>query len=220
MADLAKAKMLLKKLRNGGDVSMRDLESALGKEGIADYENLWQYELDKRSQFETKPSEIKHYEELVRDADFDNNRAEGIKKSGKRSIKDIGGRNSRVRLRDASETKYERAAEYLSEIIGNDDNLRVWFDRDLDFGADTTTISIDPVGIPRTVTSRSVHKRSTGLAEKRSKADVKKDVLENAIAGMEREAEREAAIRKMLKDEQSGSIEGQIGCTKEGKTVN
>jgi len=127
------------------------------------------------------------------------------------------GRTSKKRLEDASQTKYERAAEYLSEIIGIDENLRVWFDRDLDFGADTTTISIDPVGIPRTVTSRSVHKRSNGMAEKRSKAEIKKEVLENAIAVMVRAAEREAKIREMLDEDDRAVLKEKLATLKKGK---
>ena len=185
MADLARSKRLLEKLNNGDAVSMRDLEGAVGKEGVAEYESQWQRELEQRSQFEDKPEAIKEYEALLHAADFDYNRAEGMKRIGKRSKKDKVGRNSRQRLRDQSETKYERAIEYLAEIIGIDASLRVWFDRDLDFDANTTTLGIDPQSVPRTVTSRSANKIGEGAAQKRSKADVKRDVLESAIAGME-----------------------------------
>lgn len=185
---MVKAKALLDKLSRGSDVSMRDLEAALGKDGMAEYEGLWQHELDNRKIFETKPGEITRYEELIHAADFDENRANGIKQIGKRSKKDMQGRNSKKRLREQAETKYEKATEYLSEIIGADDNLRIWFDRDLDFDANTTTLGIDCVSVARTVTSRSKYKLSDGMAIKRSKADVKKEVLENAIGWMESDA--------------------------------
>jgi hypothetical protein len=185
MADVAKAKKLLDKLSNGGDVSMRDLDGALGKEGVADYEGRWQYELENRKIFEVKPEQIKHYEELVHKGDFDYSRAESVSKPSKRS-KRINGKSSAQRLEELSETKYERAIEYLAEIISIDGSLRIWFDRDLDFGAGTTTLSINPDGIPRTVTSRSTHRLGDGMATKRSKADVKKDVLEAAIEWAER----------------------------------
>ena len=185
MADLAKARKLLDRLSGGKDVTLRELENALGKDGLADYESRWQEELDRRTLFAEKPDEIKEYEALVHAGDFDENRADGIKTIGKRSKRDLAGNDSRVRLRNLSESKYERAIEYLKEIITIDSGLRIWFDRDLDFGADTTTLSIDRVGIARTVTSRSSYKRSEGMAKKRSKAEVKMDVLNAAIAQAE-----------------------------------
>ncbi len=132
MADIQRIKALLDKLDSGGNVSMRDLRNVLGEDGVTEYESLWQFELDKRSEFEDKPDEIRRYEEMVHAADFDNNRAEGLK-VGKRAVVDAVGRNSRRRLRDQSETKYELAIEYLEEIVNTNQNLRIWFDRDLDF---------------------------------------------------------------------------------------
>lgn len=189
MADLAKAKKLVEKLNNSGDVSLRDLEAALGKDGVEDYENRWRYELDKRSQFAQKPEEIKQYEALVHEADFDENRANGIKQIGKRSKKDIHGRDSKKRLREQAESKYERALEYLSEILNADPSLEIWFDRKADFDPDTTNLGTHPQGVPRTVTSRSEYKLGDGLAEKRSKADIKREVLEETIDWLERKDE-------------------------------
>ena len=188
MADLVKAKMLLAKLNRGSDVSMRDLENALGKDGVAEYESLWQRELDNRRIFETKPEEIKRYEELIHAADFDDNRANGIKQIGKRSKNDIQGRNSRRRLGEQAEVKYEKAIEYLGEILSIDDGFRIWFDRDIDFDANTTILSCDSAGVARTVTSRSKYKLSDGMATKRSKESVKREVLENAVGWMDSDA--------------------------------
>jgi len=203
MADLDRVKMLLAKLDQAGAVSMRDFENVLGKDGVTEYESLWRQELDKRSLFETKPDEIKKYEEIVKAADFDNNKADGITKIGKRSKRDHNGNTSNVSLRNRSEGKYERAVEHLQEIISEDESLRVWFDRELDFSVGSESVSIDCAGIPRTVTSRSTHKQSSGLATKRSKDDLKRDVIENAIAVMERNGKVEEEIRKRIDEEQS-----------------
>lgn len=198
---------------------MRDLDAALGKEGVADYEGRWQYELDKRKIFEEKPEQIKHYEELVHKGDFDYIRAESVSKPSKRS-KQINGKGSAQRLEELSETKYERATEYLEEIISIDGSLRIWFDRDLVFGAGTTTLSIDPVGIPRTVTSRSAHRRGDGMAEKRSKADVKKDVLEAAIEWAERTKAlgKDGALGAVgeLGEEQAAILKAKLAALKSG----
>ena len=169
MADLTKARMLLDKLENSKKVSIRDLRAALGNDGVEDYESRWQAELDRRKLFEQKPSEIKKYEALVHEGDFLENRADGAK--GKTAIT----------LRNRAETKYERAIEYLEEIIECDGSLRVWFDRDLNFDAGTATLGLDRDSIARTVTSRSAFKTSSGMAAKYSKEDIKKQVLTDAI---------------------------------------
>lgn len=188
MADLAKARMLLDKLENSKKVSIRDLRAALGNEGVEDYESRWQAELDRRKLFEQKPDEIKKYEALVHEGDFLENRADGAK--GKTAIT----------LRNRAETKYERAIEYLEEIIEGDANLRVWFDRDLNFDAGTATLGLDRDSIARTVTSRSAFKASSGMAAKYSKEDIKKQVLTDAIDNAHRmttAAQTEIVKRKL-----------------------
>ena len=193
MADLAKAQMLLEKLDSDKKVSRRDLRAALGDEGLEEYERRWQDELDRREFIEHKPDEIKKYEALVHEGDFYENRADGAKG------------NTAMKLRNMAETKYERAIEYLSEIISCDGNLRIWFDRGLDFSADTD-LGIDRASIARTITSRSNHKLSDGMAAKYSKEDIKRQVLTEAIAsGSERgvakltEAEQSAILKEKLK---------------------
>jgi len=168
MTDLAKAQTLLDKLGKGKKVSIRDLRAALGNEGVEDYGNRWQAELDRRKEFEQKPNEIKNYEALVHEGDFLENRADGAKG------------NTAVKMRNMAEAKYERATEYLQEIIERDGSLRSWFDRDLNFGAGTT-LGLDRDSIARVITTRSVYKVSSGMAAKYSKEDVKKEVLRDAI---------------------------------------
>ena len=168
MADLAKAQTLLDKLDSGKKVSMRDLRAALGADGVAEYENRWQAELDRRKEFEQKPDAIKKYEALVHEGDFLENRADGAKG------------NAAIKLRNMAQAKYERAIEYLQEIIKSDGSLRIWFDRNLGFDA-STTLGLDRDSIARTITSRSAYKTGSGMAMKYSKEDIKKEILQNAI---------------------------------------
>jgi hypothetical protein len=202
MTDAERIRTLLAKLKKNANVSLRDLKAALGDAGVSEYEDRWKDELDRRSYFETKPDAIKQYEAMVHEADFLFNRYEGMAQIGKRSKKDMQGRNSKRRLHDASETKYELAIEYLQELIECDGSLRVWFDRDLDFDADTTTLSIDCVGVARTVTSKSIYKQSSGAAEQRSKGDIKRELLGAALErcgadGVRRDAAAElTAVQK------------------------
>ena len=137
MTDAERIRTLLARLEKSANVSLRDLKAALGDAGVGEYEDRWKTELDRRSYFEEKPDDIKKYEAMVHEADFLFNRSEGMTQIGKRSKKDMQGRNSKKRLADASETKYELAIEYLQELIECDGSLRVWFDRELNFDVGT-----------------------------------------------------------------------------------
>ena len=183
MVDLAKAQTLLDKLNSEKKVSRRDLRAALGDEGVKEYERRWQDELNRREFIEQKPDEIKKYEAMVHEGDFYENRADGTK--GITAIK----------LRNMAETKYERAIEYLQEIIDCDGNLRIWFDRHLEFDSDTT-LSIDRVGIARTITSRSNYKLSDGMAGKYSKEDIKRQLLNDIVLDVVELTEAQSAELK------------------------
>ena len=170
-----KIKQLLAK---EGKISVRDLQNTLGDDGVNEYESLWQIEVDKKDYFKNKPSAITEYEALIKKADFANNRADGIKLSA-RSKLDFNGNNSKTRLRTDAEKLYEKALERLEELVKEDSSLREWFDRELDF---TTSgiLSIDVLGMPRVVTSRG-NKLTSGAASAVSKAQIKRNVLENAL---------------------------------------
>ena len=170
-----KIKQLLAK---EGKISVRDLQNTLGDDGVNEYESLWQIEVDKKDYFNNKPSAVKEYEEMIKKADFANNRADGIKLSA-RSKLDFNGNNSKTRLRTDAEKLYEKALERLEELVNEDSSLREWFDRELDFTT-SGTLSIDVQGMPRVVTSRG-NKLTSGAASAVSKAQIKRNVLENAL---------------------------------------
>ena len=170
-----KIKQLLTK---EGKISVRDLQNTLGDDGVNEYESLWQIEVDKKDYFKNKPSAITEYEEMLKKANFANNRADGIKLSA-RSKLDFNGNNSKTRLRTDAEKLYEKALERLEELVNEDSSLREWFDRELDFTT-SGTLSIDVQGMPRVVTSRG-NKLTSGAASAVSKAQIKRNVLENAL---------------------------------------
>ena len=170
-----KIKQLLAK---EGKISVRDLQNTLGDDGVNEYESLWQIEVDKKDYFKNKPSAIAEYEAMIKKANFANNRADGIKLSA-RSKLDFNGNNSKTRLRTDAEKLYEKALERLEELVNEDSSLREWFDRELDFTT-SGTLSIDVQGMPRVVTSRG-NKLTSGAASAVSKAQIKRDVLENAL---------------------------------------
>jgi len=124
---------LIAKLDTGGNVSVRDLRNTLGDDAAEEYESRWAAELERRSTFDTKPASVKRYEDLLKKADFLELRA-NKNKQGKRSKRDIHGRDSNTRLRQQAEKVYEQAVAFLEGEVATDSSLHIWFDRQLIFG--------------------------------------------------------------------------------------
>ena len=80
---LAKLKVIAEKLKRGENVQNRQLQTWLSDE---EYEQLgyeWQEQLELRRELKDKPSDLKRYEEKLREATFNYNRAEGYSSKGK-----------------------------------------------------------------------------------------------------------------------------------------
>ena len=131
-----------------------------------------------RKELKDKPSELKRYEEKLREATFNYNRAEGYSSKGKHT--------TAKKFYDKSESLCEDALEILQEILHYDSSLRVWFDRDISFevGGD---LSADIVSLPRLVTSRS-HEKLSDDSRLTSKQSVKLAVVERAMHNIGRDA--------------------------------
>ena len=121
---------------------------------------------------------MKRYEEKLRKATFNYNRAEGYSSKGKHS--------TAKKFYDKSESLCEDALEILQEILHYDSSLRVWFDRDISFevGGD---LSADIVSLPRLVTSRS-HEKLCDDSRLTSKQSVKLAVVERAMHNIGKDA--------------------------------
>ena len=83
---LAKLKAIADKLRRGENVQNRQLQKWLSEEEYAQLEYEWHEQLELRSELNDKPSDLKRYEEKLREATFNYNRAEGYSSKGKHSI--------------------------------------------------------------------------------------------------------------------------------------
>ena len=84
------------------------------------------------------------------------------------------------------ESLCEDALEILQEIVQHDASLRIWFDRDLDFGHGSL-IDACIGSLPRLVTSCSIDKKS-GDSRIASKQTEKLAVVEGAIHNIGRDA--------------------------------
>ena len=175
---LAKLEMMAEKLRRGENVQNRQLQTWLSEQEYAQLEYQWQEQLELRSELKDKPSDLKRYEEKLREATFNYNRAEGYSSKGKHS--------TAKKFYNKSESLCEDALEILQEILHYDNSLRVWFDRDISFdvGGD---LSADIVSLPRLVTSRS-HEKLSDDSRLTSKQSVKLAVVERATYNIGRDA--------------------------------
>jgi len=174
---LAKLETIADKLKRGENVQNRQLQTWLSEEEYEQLEYEWQEQLELRSELKDKPNELKRYEEKLKRATFNYNRAEGYSSKGKH--------NTAKKFYNKSESLCENALEILQEILHFDSSLRVWFDRDISFevGGDLST---DIVSLPRLVTSRSNEKLSDD-SRLTSKQSVKLAVVERAMNNIGRD---------------------------------
>lgn len=174
---LNKLEAIADKLKRGEHVQNRQLQTWLSEEEYEQLEYEWQEQLELRTELKDKPSELKRYEEKLKQATFNYNRAEGYSSKGKHS--------TAKRFYSKSESLCEDAIEILQEILHYDSSLRVWFDRDISFevGSD---LSADIVSLPRLVTSRS-HEKLSDDSRLASKQNVKLAVVERAMHNIGRD---------------------------------
>ena len=175
---LRKLEGIADKLKRGENVQNRQLQSWLSEEEYEQLECEWKEQFELRNELKDKPSDLKRYEEKLKQATFNYNRAEGYSSKGKHS--------TAKKFYDKSESLCEDALEILQEILHYDSSLRVWFDRDISFevGGD---LSADIVSLPRLVTSRS-HEKLSDDSRLTSKQSVKLAVVERAMHNIGRDA--------------------------------
>ena len=175
---LNKLEAITDRLKRGENVQNRLLQTWLSEEEYEQFEYDWQEQLELRSELKDKPSNLKRYEEKLKQATFNYNRAEGYSSKGKYS--------TAKKFFNKSESLCEDALEILQEILHSDSTLRVWFDRDISFEVGGE-LSADIVSLPRLVTSRS-HEKLGGDSKLTSKQSVKLAVVERAIHNIGRDA--------------------------------
>lgn len=173
---LKKLEEILGQLRAGENVQNRKLQTWLTEDEYADFANDWAQQKEIRNDLKQKPQVVTEYEQLLRDAEFANNRAESF--SEKKNAK------AAKSMRDEADRLFEKALEFLRENVEGDYALAAWFDRTLDFEA-SGELGLSPQQMPRAITSRSLEGGGGGLLDaKLKKRDVKVNVVERAIASL------------------------------------
>ena len=80
---LAKLEGIAERLKRGENVQNRQLQTWLSENQYAELEQAWEEQLELREELKDKPSELKRYEEKLKQATFYYNRAEGYSSKGK-----------------------------------------------------------------------------------------------------------------------------------------
>ena len=175
---LNKLEEIAGKLKRDENVQNRQLKTWLNEEEYEQLEYQWQEQLEIREELKDKPTDLKRYEEKLKQATFNYNRAEDYSSKGRDS--------TAKKFYDKSESLCEDALAILQEILHYDSSLCVWFDRDISFevGSD---LSADIVLLPRLVTSRS-HEKLGNDSRLTSKQNVKLVVVEFAMHNIGRDA--------------------------------
>jgi tetratricopeptide (TPR) repeat protein len=168
---LEKLEAIVEKLKRGENVQNRALQTWLTAGEYAEFEQAWAEQQQLREELKDKPSELKRYEEKLKQATFYYNRAEGYSSKGKH--------NTARSFYAKSEACCEQAIEILQEIMHSNPYLQTWFDRHISFDVEDG-IGAEIGSLPRLVTSRS-HESLGQDSRITSKLDVKLSVVERAI---------------------------------------
>lgn len=175
---LAKLEAIADKLKRGENVQNRQLHTWLSEDEYAQIEAEWQEQLALRERLKDKPSDLKRYEEKLKEAIMMRNRSDAYHRKGNKA--------SAYKLDSKCESLCEDALEILQEIVHHDVSLQTWFDRELDFGHGSL-IDASIGNLPRIVTSRSIDKKR-GDIRLASKQSVKLAVVERAMHNIGRDA--------------------------------
>ena len=176
---LSKLEAIADKLTRGENVQNRQLQTWLSADEYEQIAAEWDTQKLFREELKDKPSELKRYEDKLKEAIMMRNRSDAYHRKGKKS--------AAYKLDSKCESLCEDALEILLELAADDASLQIWFDRNLDFGHGSL-IDASLGNLPRLVTSCSIGKlRDDSRLVK--KIDVKISAAERAIYSIGRDTE-------------------------------
>ena len=176
---LSKLEAIVSKLIRGENVQNRQLQTWLSQDEYAQVDIEWQEQLEIREELKDKPSELKRYEDKLKEAIMMRNRSDAYHRKCKKS--------AAYKLDSKCESLCEDALEILQEIVATDASLQIWFDKHLDCERGSL-IDASLGNLCRLVKSRSVEKLSND-SRLVKKINVKIGVVECAIDNIGRAVE-------------------------------
>jgi hypothetical protein len=174
---LLKLEAIVTRLKRGENVQNRQLQTWLSEDEYEQITSEWDTQKHFREELKDKPSELKRYEDKLKEAIMMRNRSDAYHRRGKKS--------AAYKLDSKCESLCEDALEILQEIVATDASLQIWFDRNLNF-EHGSLIDASLGNLPRLVTSRSIEKLSDD-SRLVTKIDVKINVVERAIYSIGRD---------------------------------
>ena len=174
---LSKLEAIVSKLKRGENVQNRQLQTWPSPDEYEQIAADWDTQKHFREELKDKPSELKRYDDKLKEAIMMRNRSDAYHRKGKKS--------TAYKLDGKCESLCEDALEILQEIVAADASLQIWSDRHLDFGHGSL-IDASLGNLPRLVTSRSIEKLSED-SRLVKKLDVKIGVVERAIDSIGRD---------------------------------
>ena len=109
---LAKLEGIVEKLRRGENVQNRQLQTWLSENEYEQVDIEWQEQLALREELKDKPSELKRYEDKLKEAIMMRNRSDAYHRKGKKS--------AAYKLDIKCESLCEDSLEILQEIVAAD----------------------------------------------------------------------------------------------------
>ena len=182
MTDWKKQRLenLLERLEQGNEVSLRDLKNALTADEYEDYKQM----LEQQKQVKNFASHgSTEYDKWLKKGLFHYHKAD----SGRFNKLDS------KKFFNKAEACFERAIEQLQQDIYEDGTVQLAYDRVLDF-SENGSISLDPIGMPRKISSRSldnIGQVSSGGRVKKKKRDFKMDIIKLSLANFHMRDEHE-----------------------------
>jgi hypothetical protein len=164
-----RVKELLGKLKSGQEITLRDFKSVLGKDEYAEYEAMWVNEKDKRGV--VKPKKILEYEKRLREVKLSYARHEKHRQN-------YGSTQKSVVFENETQHLAEKLTEFWNDLVTSNSSLMIWFDRSRIEG-----LSIED--LPHVIYSKSNCKKSDGFFTKRTKRELKIEILENILNPIE-----------------------------------
>lgn len=195
----------LERLQQGVDVQLRDIKSVLTAEQYAAMEAAWAEQLALRKP--AKPEGVKSYEQLLNKAVVLHGQLDAYSGRKPKTKQLQAGRADRIAdLKNRTDRAFEDALERLQEIAAADSSVQVWFDRDLDFSFNTS-IGLNPIDMPRVVTSRSMDNMGQGQIRNvfgmRTRMEIKIEALETAQMALQKQAR--SAVQQAADSQKAGA---------------
>jgi hypothetical protein len=163
--------LLIEKINSKQHVSRRRLSKIIGKSAVEKMDREWSNEVRSRS---CRPPEIVEYSRQLGIA---------LRKYGKADYHSLKKSSKARRLFHSADTGFERAMDFLMDMVSTKSELRYWLDRDVNMNS--PDFGYHPEGMPYPIWSKSPYARKNGML-KRTIRDVKRDALLDALEELEK----------------------------------